>query len=332
LPHSPSIIVSLSERELAFFFPGQLEARLRGLLSGAHWIDPLRSQEDWTTTLQQLRPGIIVSGWHTPPIPAYTPDLRFVCHVAGSVRRHVPRELLERGVVVGNWGDTVAETVAEGALSMILASLRRIQYFGDLMHRQKGWQWAPAGALSLYERKVGIHGFGMVVRRLLPLLKPFRCSVRIFTTGVPDRWYAEHGVERAESLEKLFEWADVLVEAEALTPTNRGIIGEALLRRLRPHGLFVNIARGALVDEPALARIAKEGALRVALDVFQAEPLAADSPLRDLPEVVLTPHVAGPTEDRAHLCGAWAVENLTRSLGGEPIRSPVTLDIYDRST
>lgn len=287
---------------------------------------------DWTKTLQQFRPSIIISGWLTPPIPAHTPDLRFVCHVAGSVRRHVPRALLERGVVVGNWGDTVAEVVAEGALSMILASLRRLQYFGDLMHRQQGWQWAPAGTKSLYDRKVGIHGFGTVVHRLLPLLKPFRCSVRIFTAGVPDSWYAEHGAERAGSLEQLFEWADVVVEAEALTATNRGIIGETLLRRMRPEGVFVNIARGALVDEPALAKAAKEGGLRVALDVFQEEPLPPDSPLRDLPEVVLTPHVAGPTEDRAHLCGEWAIENLKRNLRGEPIRSPVTVAIYDRST
>lgn len=296
------------------------------------FIDPSSANGSWGELLQQHRPEIIISGWGTAPIPADIDGLKYVCHVAGSVRKLVPRALLERGVLVGNWGGTVAEMVAEGALGMILAALRRTQHFGDIMHRQKTWENAPAGALSLFERRVGIHGFGAIVRRLLPMLRVFRCPVRVFTTGVPDAWYAEHGVERADSLEQLFDWADVLVEAEALTPSNHGIVDEKLLRRLRPDGVFVNIARGALVDEAALAKVAAEGWLRLALDVFQTEPLPADSPLRGLSNAVLSPHTAGPTQDRACVCGKYALDNLQRYLQGGMPETRVTLEIYDRST
>jgi len=329
----PTALISLSERELAFFFPGSLRARLQELLPEAHLIkaEPGKHAE-WSEALHRIRPEILVTGWHTPLLPDECPGLRYICHVAGSVRRHVPRSLLERGVVVGNWGETVADTVAEAAFAMILAALRRTQYFGDIMHRDRGWQWAPAGTLSLIERRVGIHGFGAVVRHLLPMLKPFRCPVLVYAAGMPDSCFVEHAVRRADSLEQLFDWADVVVEAEALTPTNRGCIGEPLLRRLRRDGVFVNVARGALVDEAALAKVAAEHGLRVALDVYETEPLAADSPLRGLADAVLFPHVAGPTEDRAHLCGELALENLARFVRGTPIIAPVTLAIYDRST
>ena len=302
------------------------------LLPGARFVSDILTVPEWHSLVNRYRPEIIVSGWHTPPIPVEAPNLRYICHVTGSVRRHVPRALIERGVVVGNWGDVVAEVVAEGVLTMILSSLRRIQHFGDLMHRQKGWQWSPGGTLSLFDRRVGIHGFGTVVRRLLPMLHVFRCPVQVFTVGVPEAWYAEHGVQRAESLEQLFGWADVVVEAEALTETSRGRIDEALLRRLRPGSVFVNIARGGLVDEAALARVAANGGFRVALDVFEHEPLPSTSPLRGLADAVLTPHLAGPTDDRNHLCGEFALVNLANYLSGKPIESRITLEIYDRST
>jgi len=329
----PTTLISLSERELALFFPGSLRARLQELLPEAHLINAEPGKHaEWSEALHRIRPEILVTGWHTPLLPDECPGLRYVCHIAGSVRRHVPRSLLERGVAVGNWGETVADTVAEAALGMVLAALRRTQYFGDMMHRDRGWQWAPAGALSLIERRVAIHGFGAVVRHLIPMLKPFRCPVLVYAAGMPDSCFAEHAVQRADSLEQLFDWADVVVEAEALIPANRGCISEPLLRRLRRDGVFVNIARGALVDEAALAKVAAERGLRVALDVYEAEPLAADSPLRGLADAVLFPHVAGPTEDRAHLCGELALANLARFVRGMPIIAPVTLAIYDRSS
>jgi phosphoglycerate dehydrogenase-like enzyme len=333
VPHNPAAIIALTEREYRMFFPMPLRERLLSLLPQAHLVEPLTMNGEWEATLRREQPELIVSGWHTAPIPADLTRLRCVCHVQGSVRRHVPRVLLERGVRVYNWGDAIAETVGEATLAMILAALRRTQHFGRLLHEERGWQWAPGGALSLYDRRVGIHGFGAVARSLIALLAPFRTPIRVFTHGdLPSSQYKTHGVERAASMDDLFDWAEVIVEAEAYTPKRHHVINEELLRRLRPQAVFVNIARGALVDEAALARVASEGSLRVALDVFEHEPLSDHSPLRGLRDATLLPHLAGPTDDRTHLCGERTLRILECFLQGETPVGPLTLETYDRAT
>jgi phosphoglycerate dehydrogenase-like enzyme len=151
---------------------------------------------------------------------------------------------------------------------------------------------------------------------------------------VPDTLLAEHGVERSGSLEDLFSGSDVIIELAAYSPKNHHIVTEKLLRSIRPGGVFVNIGRGAVVDEAALVRVARERAddLQVALDVYETEPLPKDSPLRGLPNVALLPHIAGPTKDRRRDSTALALDNLEKFVRGEEIPGLITPEIYDRST
>ena len=329
----PRTLVALTPRELDIFFPGALRDHLAATLPGAKFIDPKSAPGEWAGVLSAFAPEVMVTAWDCAPIPADLPSLRYICHVTGSVRHHIDRALIERGVVVSNWGAVASETVAEAALMMILCALRRAQYFGDLMHRQQGWSPLPAGTQSLFDRRVGIHGFGLVAKKLVVLLRPFRCQIRAFTKGVPESWFSEHSVDRAESLESLFDWADVLVEAEGLTPATRGLVTAPLLSRLRAGGTFVNIGRGALVDEQALAHIAATGRIRIASDVYETEPLHQNSPLRGLTEnVTLFPHVGGPTDDRFQLCGEFALRNLRTYLSGGTPEARVTLEVFDRAT
>jgi len=123
-----------------------------------------------------------------------------------------------------------------------------------------------------------------------------------------------------------------VVELAPETPDTYHIVDEAMLRLIRPGGVFVNVGRGSVVDEDALARVAAEGRIQVGLDVYEVEPLPAASPLRRLPNVMLLPHLGGPTKDRRRDCGRFGVENLDRYLKGEPLESEVTLDIYDRAS
>jgi phosphoglycerate dehydrogenase-like enzyme len=101
-------------------------------------------------------------------------------------------------------------------------------------------------------------------------------------------------VERAASLEALFAENEIIVELAPLIPATTGLVTEAVLRRIRPGGVFVNVGRGAVVDEAALLRVAREGRISIGLDVYANEPLPADSGFRTLPRVSLTPH----TQDR----------------------------------
>ena len=326
--------IALGPRDLQLFFQGPTggTGRLAGMLPGAREFNPSSPGTSWGTWLRADPPEVLVTGWSTPLIPDDLPGLRYVCHVCGSVKKTVPRRLIERGVVVTNWGENVSEGLAEAALLLALSALRRSHHFSDLMHRKGGWTYYPAGTKTLFESRVGIHGFGASARKLVALLKPFRATVSAFSQNVPESLFLQHGVKRCGSLEELFRGSDVLFEMEALIGATAGVVSERLLQLLPAEAAFVNVARGGLVDEAAAARLAAAGRIRLALDVYAEEPLRADSPLRALPEVTLFPHVGSPTDDRLYRCGDFALANLGRYLRGEAVEARVTLEIYDRST
>ncbi len=331
---APRAVIAIGARELGLFFNGPLGGpeRLEALLPGARFYAPDGVNADWTGWLASERPNLIVTAWSSPMIPADLPDLSYVCHVCGSVKKTVPRSLIERGVTVTNWGDNVSEGLAEAALLLALSALRRSHFFSDQMRHRRGWPVYPVGTRTLFESRVGIHGFGASARKLVELLKPFRVKISAYSNNVPDDHFKRAGVRRCSSLDELFSGSDVLFEMEALIPDTKGAVTERLLRLLPIDATFVNVARGAIVDEAAATRIAAEGKIRLALDVYAVEPLPATSPLRDLPEVTLFPHVASPTDDRLHACGDFALENISRFLRGEPPLARVTLDVFDRST
>lgn len=310
---------------------------MRTLLPGALEINPLTlAPGAWPALLAELRPEVLITGWKTPPLPADLAvgpgGLCYLGHTAGSVRKLVPRELVDRGLIVTNWGDSISRTVAEGALLLLLASLRRAADWSLAMHLEGAWKNEATETGSLFGRRVGLHGFGVIARELVLLLQPFGCQVATYSPRVPDSVLAEFRVARSASLEALFSDHDVIVELAALTPSNHHSVTEEMLRRIPAGGVFVNVGRGAVVDEAALARVAAEGRLLVGLDVYTVEPLPADSPLRGLRNVVMLPHLGGPTTDRRCDAGAFAVENLRRYLDGAVPEAVVTAEVYDRST
>jgi len=164
------------------------------------------------------------------------------------------------------------------------------------------------------------------------MLRPFTSQIQAYSPSVPASLFSEFGVKQLSSLEELFAESDVVVELAAATPENHHVVNESHLRLMHDGGVFVNVGRGSVVDEQALIRVAREGRLQIALDVYEREPLPADSPLRALPNVTLLPHLGGPTIDRRRDAGAMAVKNLGAFLRGEPLDAVVTLEVYDRSS
>ncbi|MEY3481435.1 MAG: D-3-phosphoglycerate dehydrogenase, partial [Verrucomicrobiota bacterium] len=226
-------------------------------------------------------------------------------------------------------------TVAECGLLLTLMAMRRASHWAVAMHREGGWKDGMRTVTqSLFGRSIGIHGFGHIAQQMVPLLRPFGGRISAYSPSVPDSIFAEHGVQRADSLEELFAGNDVIIELAPYSPKNHHIVTEKLLRSIRPGGVFVNIGRGAVVDEAALVRVAKERAddLQVALDVYENEPLPKDSPLRGIPNVALLPHIAGPTKDRRRDSTALALDNLEKFVRGEEIPGLITPEVYDRAT
>lgn len=336
--HLPRILVALTPTEKEHFLPGKLFSELEGLASSFRLVNPLDLAPDgWREVLAEFRPEILVGAWRTPSLPKNVQEitgdsLSYVCYLPGSVRKLVPDELVQEGLLVTNWGNSIARTVAECGLMMAIACLRRIAYWNVHMRTDLAWKKGDSLTGSLFERRVGLHGFGVIARELVKLMQPFNVTVSTYSPSVPDAILEEFNVARTTSLEALFSENDVIIELAALTPKSRHMVTEAHLRMIPEGGVFVNIGRGAVVDEEALARVAAEGRIQVGLDVFGVEPLPADSPFRKLDNVLLLPHLSGPTTDRRQDAGAFGLENIRRFVKGEPLESVITADVYARAT
>jgi phosphoglycerate dehydrogenase-like enzyme len=294
---------------------------------------PRKGATDLGRLLERTQPTVFLAAWSSPSLPAKLPaSLRYVCYVCGSVRTLVSRDHLANGLVVTNWGASISRTVAEAALMHVLACLRRATEWTMRMHARRGWNHDAVASASLFERRVGLHGFGRVARQLVALLRPFQVKVMVFAPDADERAARRWRFRRAGSLGELFAENDVVIELAPLNRETTGVVTERHLRSLPRGGVFVNVGRGEIVDERALVRVAREGRIQFGLDVFATEPLAANHPLRGLLNVSLTPHVAGPTQDRRVDAGDFAIANLRRFAAGQRLRARITPDIYDMST
>lgn len=328
------MLVVLTPYEAEHFFPAPQLAELRTLAPAFRLLDPTGlGAADFARELAAADPEILLACWKTPALPAALPPrLRYVCYLTGSIKTFVTRAHLERGLVLTNWGGAISRVVAECALLHTLACLRRATRWTFAMHQHGAWKNGGTDAASLFERRIGIHGFGPVAREFIRLVQPFQCPITVFAPDVDAAAEHTYGIRRAPSLAALFAHSDVLVELAPLIPATTGLIDEHLLRLLPPGACFINVGRGAVVDETALITVAREGHLQFGLDVFATEPLPANHPLRGLPNVFLTPHFAGPTLDRYPDATAHALRNLRAWIAGQPLDAIVTPEVYDRST
>jgi solute:Na+ symporter, SSS family len=328
------LVVAASAAEIAGFLPEPLWEEVRRLGEPCVVLPPDGPDlAAFYRELAALDPEVLVAGWSTPALPARLPPrLRYVCYLAGSVKKLLTREHLERGLLVTNWGGAISRVVAECALLLTLAALRRCGHWIPAMHGTGTWKQGRAETASLFGRRVGLHGFGRVARQLIPLLQPFGVEIGICAPETDPALYAAHGAVRVASLAELFAGCDVIIEVAPLNAATAGIVTEPLLRLIRPGGVFVNVGRGGVIDEAALARVARDNRILIALDVYVAEPLAAHSELRGLPNVILLPHLAGPTTDRQRDAGELSLRNLRAFAEGRSLEAVITPEVFDLSS
>jgi phosphoglycerate dehydrogenase-like enzyme len=334
MPRIATLVAALTAQEVSDFLPGPLLDEVRGIADDFVLLDPSEKGEgDFQRRLLAANPDVLLAGWKTPPLPPELPPrLRYVCYLAGSVRKLVSRAQIENGLLVTNWGGSVSRVVAECSLMLTLVCLRRAGHWVCAMRRPGVWKDGRTETASLFGRRVGLHGFGLIARELTRLLRPFGVEIEVCAPESDPALYAAYGARRASSLEELFANNDVVVELAPLNPETMGIVTERLLRLIPAGGVFVNVGRGAVVDEEALLRVAREGRIQVGLDVYATEPLPADSGLRSLPNVTLLPHLGGPTTDRCRDAGVFALRNLRAHAIGKGLESVISPEVFDVST
>lgn len=221
----------------------------------------------------------------------------------------------ERGVLVTATPGANHHSVAEAAVGLIVAALRRFA-FADRQMRTAGWNPRPYG-VELRNKTVGVIGTGLIGKEVVKRLQGWEVNVLV-SDVVRDQAFAQRYGARYVELPELFAAADVITVHAPLLPATHHLISETVLRAMKPTAYLVNTSRGPLVDEAALAVALKEGWIAgAALDVFETEPLPHDSPLLGLQNVTLTQHIAGVTWESMQAMTAMAVDSVAAVLRGE---------------
>ena len=241
------------------------------------------------------------------------PDLGIVAINGVGTDRVDLRLTRDRGIDVTTTPGTLTEDVADMGMALMLAVLRRIVE-GDGFVRAGRWaarEPFPLGG-SLKGRRLGILGLGQIGRALAGRAAAFGMQIaywdRAAIPGADHPWYADPQALAAES--------DVLAVCVAATPATKGMVNAALLAALGPKGVLINIARGSIVDEPALIAALRSGGIAAAgLDVFENEP-AIDPAFLSLPNAVITPHQASATVETRVAMGEAVLANLSAHFAG----------------
>lgn len=271
------------------------------------------------------------------PEPELVPNLKWIqFHYAGIDFIHESSLLKKPELIFSTMSGASAIQEAEYILMMLLALGHRMP---ELMLNQskKEWpnnRWEKFTPSELYGATVGLVGYGSISREVARVLQPF--NVKVLATkkdvmhpadtgysmedhGDPDGNFF-HRLYPIEALKQMLKLCDFVVVTVPLTPETRGIMGEAEIRSMKPGAYLVHVSRSGIVDETALMEALNEHKLAgAALDVFNHEPLPAESPLWKAPNLLITPHVSGFSPHYRVRAGDMFAENLNRYLHGEPI-------------
>jgi phosphoglycerate dehydrogenase-like enzyme len=250
------------------------------------------------------------------------PRLRFLGELEGDrfAGRLDVEAAWQRGIRTVDTTNGSSYPVAEWALALIIIALRNAgEQFRHLIapeayHRPTADFGYAHGELT--GKRVGLLGCGHIGRRLISFLQPFQCAIRVYDPYLPKELPDVLGF-RLTSLDRVFTQSDVVVCLAPLTPGTRRMIGSRELDLLRPGSVFVNVSRGPIVDPDALIERLQRGDIVAGLDVFDPEPIPADSPIKTLPNVFLSPHIAGVTAASRPRFFALMVDELDRFFHGD---------------
>jgi phosphoglycerate dehydrogenase-like enzyme len=296
---------------------------LEKLDSFAEMIIPAEKGAEWKEFLPTAE-GIITS-WGslneiTKEVLDQAPELKIIGHAAGSART-CARLAIPRGIIVTNAAAAIARSVAEYCLGMAIACLRSFPQHDKNIKKSKTREELGDGrqhiqTRGLFLKKVGLVGFGYTAREFAKLLKIFDADISAFDPYVDDEIMEESGVKRAEDLKELLSNSDVV--SLHIPGHARHLIGREEFKCLKDGAVFINSSGGAVYDPEAFTEEVKTGRFWAATETDPfGGMIPPGSPLRSLTNVIITPHIAGPTIDARWMMGDLVVEDLHRFFSGE---------------
>ncbi len=264
---------------------------------------------------------------------ARMPKLRLLAFAAGSVKHTVTPSTWQRGIAVSSAAAANAVPVAEFTFAAIVMIAKDVFRTRD-QHRGARGQVAftgtgPAGALGTRGLRIGIIGASRTGRLVIERLATLDADVAVADPYLDEDGAMSLGARRME-LDELFAWADIVSVHAPELPSTCHLVDADRLARMHDGAWLINTTRGSIVDTEALTRECVAGRLNAFIDTPDPEPLPADSPLYDLANVVLTPHIAGSLGNEISRMGDLAVDEVRRFLAGESLEHEVHADDLDR--
>lgn len=256
------------------------------------------------------------------------PNLRWIQSPSAGVEwmRNAP-ELAERGITVCNTRGAHATTIAEHTMGMLVFITRG---FGPLHRAQQRREWGvPEGTrlFGLVGLKMGIIGLGNIGREIAKRAAAFEMDVIAVDVNPVEKPDYVSDLQLMDGMPALLRASDVVVVTVPITAETRGMIGPDELNLLKQDAFFLVISRGGIIHEPTLIRLLEEGRLAgAALDVAATEPLPADDPLWDAPNLFITPHSSPSSGQTSANVGRILSSNLKRFLNGEPVQNTVVIE------
>jgi phosphoglycerate dehydrogenase-like enzyme len=269
---------------------------------------------------------IMLAAWGTPPLTrerlSRAPRLKMLAYAASSVRMVAPAEFWETSdILVTTAASAMAVPVAEFTYAAIIMCGKDVFRLRDEHRTERGTggfgsrRGRSLPYLGNHARKVGIVGASRIGRLVMEMLARGKCEIAVYDPFLSAEEAASLGAKKAE-LDELLTWSDVVSLHAPILPETHHMIGARELALMADHAIFINTARGWLVDHDALLAEAISGRLRILIDTPEPEPLPTDSPFYDLPNVVLTPHIAGALGNELRALSDLAITEIERFVAG----------------
>ncbi len=256
------------------------------------------------------------------------PDLRAIFYGAGSVKSFVTEAFWDRDIVLTSAVTVNAIPVAEFTVSQIIYALKRGWQHAINVRKNRRFERLPVP--GAYQSTVGLIALGEIGKRVAKLLRGFDLRVIAVDPFFPRRMADDLGVELV-SLEELFTVSDVVSCHAPLLPETERMIRGTHFDSMRKNATFINTARGELIDEKEMVKVLRSRQdLFAVLDVTHPEPPPKDSPLYNLENIVMTPHIAGSHGGETRRMGNFMVQEFDRYLRGEALVGQITREMVNR--
>jgi len=290
---------------------------------------PAQVTNDWLK--QQIADcEVVITGWSSIPLDKEildaAPALKIALHSAGSIKHLETPEMWQRGIRVTSAANVNGIPVAEFLLGQILMCFKDVFAYQKRFRERGREAWTRDGAniAGYYQSTVGIIGMGNVGKHLLKLLGAFEFK-KLVHSFYPFEKQAEEAGARLAEIDEIMRESDAVVLLAPNIPGNRHMIDARRLALMKEGAFFLNSGRGALVDEDALIKELQTGRINACIDVSDpVEPPAEGSPLYNLPNCVLTPHIAGAVGNECHRLGDQVLKELHYYLAGAPFENEIT--------